>query len=72
MSDVLKNNDLEGAALSFVWSVDNIDEKWQMLKSAYGDLNLLLKNKLSEINKSSQLLKLENTERVVCSSDPDH
>ena len=26
MSDVLKNNHLEGAVLSSVWSVDNIDE----------------------------------------------
>ena len=43
MSDVLKNNYLEGAALSLVRSVDNIDEIWQRLKSAYGDPKLLLK-----------------------------
>ena len=55
MSDVLKNNYLEGAALSLVRSVDNIDEIWQRLKSAYGDPKPLLKKKLSEINKISQL-----------------
>ena len=53
MLDVLKNNHLEGAALSLVRSVDDIDEIWQRLKSAYGDPKLLLKK--SEINKISQL-----------------
>ena len=43
ISDVLKNYHLEGAALSLVRSVDNIDEIWQRLKSAYGDPKLLLK-----------------------------
>ena len=65
MSDVLKNNHLEGSALSLVRSVDNIDEISQRLKSAYGDPKLLLKKKLSEINKISQLSKLKDTERVV-------
>ena len=62
MSDVLKNNQLEGAALSLAQSVDNYDEIWQRLKSAYGDPKLLLKKKLSKI---SQLSKLKDTERVV-------
>ena len=65
MSDVLKNNHLEGAALSLVWSVDNIDEIWQSLKSAYGDPKLLLRKKFSEINKISQLSRLKDTESVV-------
>ena len=65
MSDVLKNNHLEGSALSLVRSVDNVDEIWQRLKSAYGDPKLLLKKKVSEINKISQLSKLKDTERVV-------
>ena len=37
----------------------------QRLKSAYGDPKLLLKKKLSEINKISQLSKLKDIERVV-------
>ena len=65
MSDVLKNNHLEGSALSLVRRVDNIDEIWKTLKSAYGDPKLLLKEKLSEINKISQLSKLKDTQRVV-------
>ena len=65
MSGVLKNNHLEGSALSLVWSVDDIDKIWQRLKSAYGDPKLLLKKKLSEINMINQLSKLKDTERVV-------
>ena len=65
MLDVLKNNNWEGAALSLDRSSDNIDEIQQRLKSAYGDPKLLLKKKLSEINKISQLSKLKDTERVV-------
>ena len=42
MSDVLKNNHLEGSALSLVRSVDDIDEIWQRLKSAYGNPKLIL------------------------------
>ena len=45
ISDVLKNNHLEGSALSLVQSVDNIDEIWRRLNPAYGDPKLLLKKK---------------------------
>ena len=65
MSGVLKNNHLEGSALSLVRSVDNIDEIWQRWKSVYGDPKLLLKKKLSEISTINQLSKLKDTERVV-------
>ena len=58
MSDVLKNNHLEGAANLLVRKVDDIDEIWERLKSAYGDPKVLLK-------KISQLSKLEDTEKVV-------
>ena len=57
MSDVLKNNHLEGAANLLVRKVDDIDEIWERLKSAYGDPKVLLK-------KISQLSKLEDTEKV--------
>ena len=65
MLDVLKNNNWEGAALSLDRSSDNIDEIKQRLKSAHGDPKLLLKKKLSEINKISQLSNLKDIERVV-------
>lgn len=55
MSDGLKNNHLEEAALSLVCSVDDIEKIWQMLKYAYGNSKLFLKKKLSEIHKIIQL-----------------
>ena len=59
-----KNNNFEGAALSLVRSVNNIDKIRERLKSAYGDLKLLLK-KLSEIKNICQHSKLIDTESVV-------
>lgn len=57
LPDLLKNNLLEGAALSLVSSVKDIDEIWQRLKGAYGDPKLLLKKKLSQVGKISNLWK---------------
>ena len=48
MSDILKNNHLEGAAFSLVRSVNNTDEIRQRLKSAYGDPKLLLKKNIRD------------------------
>ena len=37
MADVLKNNLLEGPALSLVRSITDIDEIWERLKRSYDD-----------------------------------
>ena len=65
MPDILKNNLLEGSALSLVKQVHDIDEIWIRLKSAYGDAKLLLKKKMSEICKINQLWKIKDPEKVV-------
>ena len=65
MPDILKNNLLEGSALSLVRSVDDIDEIWARLKSAYGDPKLLLKRKIADIGKINYLWKLRDCEKVV-------
>ena len=65
MPDILKNNLLEGSALSLVKQVNDIDEIWIRLKSAYGDAKLLLKKKISEIGKINQLWKIKDPEKVV-------
>ena len=65
MLDILKNNLLEGRALSLVKQVHDIDEIWIRLKSAYGDAKLLLKKKMSEIGKINQLWKTKSPEKVV-------
>ena len=65
MPDVSKNTQLEGTANALVGSVDDIDETWQKLRFSQSDQKLLLKKKLSEINKISQLQELKDTEKVV-------
>ena len=65
MPDFLKNNLLEGSALSLVHSVNDIDEIWARLKAAYGDPKLLSKRKLAEIGKMNNLRKIRDTEKIV-------
>lgn len=40
--DLLENNYLEDSPLSLVSSVDDIEEIWQQLQSAYGDPKIIL------------------------------
>ena len=47
MPDILKNNLLEGSALSLVLQVQEIDKIWARLKAAYGNPKLLLKKKIT-------------------------
>ena len=55
MPDLLKNNLLEGSALSMVKFMTDIEDKCKRLKSAYGDPKLLLKKKLSQTGNISKL-----------------
>ena len=55
MLDLLKNNLLEGSAVSLVKSMKDIEDIWKTLKGAYSDVKLLLKRKLSKIGNISQL-----------------
>ena len=65
MPDILKNNLLEGGALSLFKQIRNIEEIWIRLKSAYGDAKLLLKKKISKVGKVNQLSKIKGPEKVV-------
>ena len=60
MPDILKNNLLEGPALSLVHSVNDIDKIWARLKAAYRDPKLLLKRKLAKIGKINNLWKIRD------------
>ena len=64
-ADILKNNLLEGPALSRVRSITDIDEIWERLKRSYGDPNLLLKKKLLYLGKINQIWKLKDSEKIV-------
>ena len=63
--DLLKNNSLEGSALSLARSMTDIEDIWKRLKSAYGDPKLLMKKKLSQIGNISQLWKIRDQEKLV-------
>ena len=63
--DLLKNNHLEEPALSMVKSIDNIDEIWDRLTSAYGDAKVMLTNKISQLNTIQSLWKYKEPERVI-------
>ena len=66
LPDYLKNNYLEGAALSLVNSTDNLDNIWIRLKEAYGDTELPLGNKLHKIVKMGEIWKIREREKPVC------
>ena len=58
MLDLLKNNLLEGSALSMVKNMTDIEDICKRLKGTYGDSKFLLKKKLSQIGDISQLWKI--------------
>ena len=45
--DVLKNNYLSGPALTLVDKCEDVDEAWDKLTKAYGNVKILLQNKIS-------------------------
>ena len=65
MPHLLKNNLLEGSALSLVKSMTDIEDLWKRLKGAYGDPKLLLKKKLSQIGNISQIWKIRDQEKLI-------
>ena len=65
MPDFLKNNFLEGTALSLVKHESDIDEIWTILKNSFGDVKRLLTNKHSELNHLDKLSKIKEPTKVV-------
>ena len=66
-AELIKNNYLEGPALSLVNSLDDIEAIWERLKSAYGDTKFLLKKKLNEVDKINLWKYRSNPEKLVSS-----
>ena len=62
--DILKKNYLSGSALTLVDKCENIDEIWEKLTSAYGNMKLLLQNKISHLDKFERLDKLKGDEKI--------
>ena len=63
--DFLKNNYLEGQALVLVKNLENLEEIWARLKDAFGDPELLLRNKLENIETMGSIWKLRDKQKLV-------
>ena len=61
--DYLRNNFFEGSALLVVNGIDKLEDIWQRLKNAYGNTEVLLKNKLKDIRKDEPIWKITNPEK---------
>ena len=62
--DILKNNYLSGAALTLVEQSDDIDDVWKKLTGAYGNMKLLLQNKVSDLKCLDNLDKCSDDEKL--------
>ena len=64
LPDLLKNNHLGEPAITLVQNLDNIDDIWQRLKTAFGDTKTLLTKKLQTLNKFD-ITKSRDPEKLV-------
>ena len=62
--DYLKRNYLTGSALTLVEKIEDIDEIWKKLIEFYGNMRLLLQNKISTLEKQNGLWKIEGDEKI--------
>ena len=60
-----KNNYLEGQALQIVKEINNIDDIWDRLKTSFGNVEILLNNKLDGIESDIPLWKIRNDEKLI-------
>ena len=61
--DHLKKNYLGGSALTLVEKIETIDEIWAKLISSFGNVKLLLQNKVSNLDKFDNLGKVKRDEK---------
>ena len=63
-ADYLKKNLLDGAALSLVKNLEDIDEIWKKLTEVYGNTQLMLQNKLGSLDKFANLDNINDDEKI--------
>ena len=63
--DILKKNYLSGPAATLVDKCETIEEVWDKLISAYGNVKLLLQNKLGHLDRFERLDKIKGDEKLV-------
>lgn len=65
LPDFLKTSHLEGQALQLVKEIDSLDAIWERLKLAFGNVDMLLANKLKSTDDSEPLWKVKGDEKVI-------
>ena len=63
-ADTLKRNYLSGPALILVENTMDIREIWKKLTQAYGNVKLLLQNKLGHLDRYEKLSRIKNDEKL--------
>ena len=64
-SDTLKWKYLSGQALTLIESMDDIDKIWQKLESTFGDVQILMQNKLISLGKVENLWEIKSDEKRI-------
>ena len=64
MADFLKRNYLSGVALTLVEKVTEYSKIWEMLSQSFGNVRLLLQNKLRDLDRIGGLWKVKGDERI--------
>ena len=62
--DSLKTKYLAGPAFTLVEKIENIDEIWEKLIESYGNVKLLLQNKIGQLDKLDNLSKARGDENI--------
>ncbi|XP_066923000.1 uncharacterized protein [Clytia hemisphaerica] len=65
LADLLKNNYLKEPALSCVKTQDDIDEIWDRLNQAYGNVMLILQRKINQLTSSSSIQRSKDTGSII-------
>ena len=65
LPDYLKCNYLEGQASEIVKEIHQMDEIWERLKNAFGNVDVLLNNMLSEVIKYGPPWKIKHEEIII-------
>ena len=64
LGDHLKKYYLGGSALMLVENIETIDDIWTKLTNTFGDVKLLLQNKVSNLDKLDNLGKVKGDEKI--------
>ena len=63
--DTLKNNYLAGPAFTLVERTESLSEIWEKLTGAYGNVRLLLQNKIAKLDKFESLDKIKDDDKMI-------